>query len=1139
MIRYFKAFICILAVVSFASCGKEEVDIEDYEQIFDVQQFETQLNSITPLNDSTYIVGGKTGDLFKVQYSKVSDHYATSSDCIYTAFVDSNGGWWIGTRNDGLHHWDGNKPDMGTPSRKYIIPKKDTGYSVYNILPLRKDSILVGTSNGLYCATLNGSDSLSPLYCRIDTTTEKPEPVEFHTPVVLSLDSIFYPSQDGIFFVGMNNRKMWFKDKNFKALCLSPDSTRLYAVSAGPKGNDDFLWIINVKNMTECCPPFKLPFSADHLLQVHSKVYLLSRSYLYATLADDLLERDPHFSRVPLKRRLPEKTKSGFIYDRNADCIRIITERAVLTFPARNGMADRSGIMKLACVDTSDNVFYFINLQNELFKYDPRSDSLLAQKVLDLETSTADVTALHVDKETVYYEINHSSLKKLGISGKQKNGLWWSQPKRIQIPEHPKSTALLIDGDSAVYVGFKDNVLRYSLVSPDTDTLSNSHPTSLHRVNNAVVATTLNDGLFINDYPAICRNIRFQEDYCIVKDSLALLLNNHFLYLLNGRDVVDSIALKGYSRIFVSPNEYEGIAVSTDSLQWFSLQDSIILGKAKSGHIQIDGCVQKDDTLFVSTEAGVQLVYINSLNAPTHLNAKFLTFDRSDYDKRKGKQILVLIVSVIVFLLSLLAWGIWKLRSKDLELKEEKESHKETEEQLKKEKESHEETEEQLKKEKESHEETEKKLKNKDALIKESISTRIEELESANEYIGTDLKGEIEQVRNDFNEGKVKGLHKQLDDLKAKVKDELIQRLEGQSSDLKRYDSQESRDNETSTRNIIDNKEKAKIEELVACIERNNTWMDETKKLLEELESEKHELGLLPSLESIDEKLRNQVSEIEKCFRDKSTEAANEKLTNYREYTEGNLDDYKKAIVDVDLKKLLQQLEDEINSYPINKNYVSNQLYRCLEEKITIAEKLFAKKELFRFLKNLKPILREIELHHKLYELYEAYKSGKKHKFKAEKDEEIDTTLYDKITKILDFIEEDNDGKDMITSIYISSKSRKKVSSYHIDLVMSMAIPREKGEHKTTFDWMTEWDESKPNRKECKDEKEYLKEWKKYKYKDPDLCTRRNEHFGNISNIKSLIENNSTQLNEKKNTCYLAAILLECLNKLSMSDKDH
>ena len=651
MNRYFKAFICILVAVSFASCGKERVDIEDYEQIFDVQQFEAQLNSITPLDNSTYIVGGKTGDLFKVRNSIVSDHYATSSDCIYTAFVDSNGDWWIGTRNDGLHHWDGDKPDMGTPNRKYTIPKKDTGYSVYNILPLRKDSILVGTSNGLYCVTLNGSDSLSPLYCRLDTTTRKPEPVEFRIPVVLQ-DSIFYPSQDGIYFVGMNNRKMWLdKDKNFKAICLSPDSMHLYALSAGSKGNNDLLWIIDVKNMKECSPPIELPFSADHLLQVHSKVYLLSRSYLYTTLADDLNERDPHFSRVPLKRRLPENTKSGFIYDRNADCIRIITERAVLTFPARNGMANRSGIMKLGCVDTSDNVFYFINLQNELFKYDPRSDSLLAQKVLDLETSTADVTALHVDKETVYYEINHSSLKKLSISGKQKYGLWWNQPKRIQIPEHPKSTALLIDGDSAVYVGFKDNILRYSLVAPDTDVLSNSHPTSLQRVNNAVVATTLNDGLLFDNHLTICPHIRFQEAYC-VSDSLSLLLSNHFLYLLKDTTAVDSVALKGYKRIFVSPNGRMGVAVSTDSLQWFSytLQDSIILGKAtSSNHILINGCVQKGDTLFVSTEAGVEIVDMKQDTADTEMTSTYLSFSKDKFkSQERNRRTIVWVVIVLI-----------------------------------------------------------------------------------------------------------------------------------------------------------------------------------------------------------------------------------------------------------------------------------------------------------------------------------------------------------------------------------------------------------------------------------------------------------------------------------------------------------
>lgn len=662
IIRILKIFIsCFFIAASFASCSKEEVDIEDYEQIFDVQQFDSQLNSITPLDDSIYIVGGKTGELFEVQNAKVLRHYATASDHIYTAYKDSLGSWWVGTHNDGLHYWDGKKPDMGTPTRKYIIPEKATGYSVYNILPLHNDSILVGTSNGLYRATINGSDTLESLYHSLDNN-KKPLPVEFHTPVVLSRDSILYPSEKGIYLFGKNN-KMWFdKVKDFKALCLSPDSMHLYALSKGYKGNDDFLWILNKKKNSNECTPIKLSFSADHLLQVHHKLYLLSRSYLYATHINDLERGNLRFTRVPLKRRLPEKSKSGIIYSHNDDRIRIVTERAVLSFPARNGMADHSGMMKLACVDTSDNIFYFLNLQNELFKYDPESGSQ-AQKVLDLAPTTADVTALHVDKATIYYEINHSSLFKCAISGKQKYGLWWNLTKHIQIPKHPKSTALLIDDDTVVVVGFKDYLLRYSLVSPNTDTLSNSYPTSLRKVNNEVVATTLNDGLLL-DNQIIFRNIRFQADYSVANDSLALLLNNHFLYLLKDTDVVDSVALKGYDKIFVSPNGCEGIAVSTDSLQWFSmsLQDSIILGKATSNKIIIDGCVQKGDTLFISTEAGVEIVAMSQDIVDTEKAPTYLRFSNRDFKKQERNRIIIMwvVIALIVVLASVGIGFKWK-----------------------------------------------------------------------------------------------------------------------------------------------------------------------------------------------------------------------------------------------------------------------------------------------------------------------------------------------------------------------------------------------------------------------------------------------------------------------------------------------
>ena len=100
------------------------------------------------------------------------------------------------------------------------------------------------------------------------------------------------------------------KAKDFKTLCLSPDSMHLYALSAG-SGNDDFLWIFKNKKNPNECTPIQLSFSADYLLQVHDKLYLLSRSYLYATHINNLKKGNLRFTRGPLKRRLPEKTKSG------------------------------------------------------------------------------------------------------------------------------------------------------------------------------------------------------------------------------------------------------------------------------------------------------------------------------------------------------------------------------------------------------------------------------------------------------------------------------------------------------------------------------------------------------------------------------------------------------------------------------------------------------------------------------------------------------------------------------------------------------------------------------------------------------------------------------------------------------------
>lgn len=669
--KHLKILFPLLIILFVISCTKKS---NEYDISFQELSFANDiLATISILNDSVYVVGGEDGEIYLQQDDSVIADYKPDLARIYCLFID-NDTLYAGVRNSGIV-----KLVKNNAVKQYNIPQKETRYSPYNIIPYRGDTLLTTTSNGLYYFSKGKPNNLSPIQY-----VEAPgEPFPFCSPITIG-NNIFVGSKKGIIKINTLNDKPkaepLFNGKLYNKVISKiekKDNDTIYALSDDP--DNDTLYVCNIKsdNITKS---YGLSFSAHSFVIAEDKFYFVNEHELHViTNLDDMGNREKEGNHVVV--RLPHISSSNarniIIYDKPNEKIRIITQKALLSLPSVNGIGESKSQICGICFDEKSKTLYFQNANNEIFKYKyDKGSEIKALKIIELP-SADEISSLSAYDETLYFISNHQQLKSIKDRGYLQT-IWSNKPDEIcNLPD--KSTTMFVD-DSYAYVGVRDTLLRISLLEKTVEPIVlgkdvKPYVTNIKKNsdNKNIYASTLNDGLFVLDVDTLSPNVKFQNDFAFT-DNGYLLLNNHYLryYLNDPKDsIVDSVALRGYERLFFNNEKQIGAVINKNAIQFFQIDSgNIRLSRYKSRPITPQACMIVDDSLlFLAADEGMLVECLSD-----SLTTKPVNFDHSYFAMTESLVLggslffIVLFISIIILIRSHQR----KLRERDNRIQEEK-----------------------------------------------------------------------------------------------------------------------------------------------------------------------------------------------------------------------------------------------------------------------------------------------------------------------------------------------------------------------------------------------------------------------------------------------------------------------------------
>ncbi len=177
-----RVWILALIVSLFSACSKPQPSVDKLGKIVETDFFKNNNPLISIRYDScgnNYIVGADSGFVYFIQNRNGKFHLKRKINClthtssnisrrgivIYSLSVEykQNGDTiiWAGLRNNGLQKFALN--GKLEHQKTFIIEKKESNYSPYDILQVSEDAFLVASSNGLYLSNPS-TDTLNLLY---------------------------------------------------------------------------------------------------------------------------------------------------------------------------------------------------------------------------------------------------------------------------------------------------------------------------------------------------------------------------------------------------------------------------------------------------------------------------------------------------------------------------------------------------------------------------------------------------------------------------------------------------------------------------------------------------------------------------------------------------------------------------------------------------------------------------------------------------------------------------------------------------------------------------------------------------------------------------------------------------------------
>ena len=877
--------ICLCTCLLLLSCKETPTNVES---TFETLPFNEDLATITAYNDSTYIVGSQHGDIFFLCNGQTKSHLQSHESRIYQAFVDNEDGIWAGVRSSGVLKLSGHQSSEDNlptghwqTSRRMHIPQQGVHYSPYGLIPYQGDTIIAATSHGLYYfSTHQATDDLQP----IEYKKEVGRPFVFCSPIEDG-KAIYLASDDGIVCINRTHEAptihhSLLNGHQIRKIEIGHHDNRLYALT------DNSLFVVNISDHV-VLRTLKLPFSAFSMTVALGKYYFLTQDWLYVTTDLNDLE---HATAVKLPYSAPDDTRNILFYDEYHQMIRLVTEHAILSLSALNGIAQNASMIHLSTYDAHSKTTYLLDPKNDLYSLDAKDT--LAQKLLHLP-STDNISAICTQDGKLIYVANHKQIKTVKLRSRWHNA-FSNLPSTVLTTE--KDITALYCLDDIMFVGVRDSLMAFKDGKPLRLVPPRIEPYITHfqsHSSDTLYATTLNDGLWcihrkkdslIAEIIPHTSGIRFQTNVLPLDSEKTLLLNHHHLYLLQkgGPQTTDSIEVSGFQRLLLvshKENRYYIAALSSHDVRIFEVSDDGLTSRpfhALHGQSMIpEGSIQANDHYYLSTEWGVMVA--DSLKSPTVYRPLFLSFDRSSYDIYLT--IVVILAGLAILIIAFLGYRLYIINLRKLH------EHKEHLRRL------HEEEQQNVLQRKQAYMDRVQVLTTVVPYVHDpQLSKTLEELRQGIKYSNIpdeDLNRRIQEMTMNSTLALTETLHKQVQQIKAtNWKESLFVAME--------------------TEELLKNPRDVK--DLLKCVKHNQQWLSQVEQTEQVLDSYETFSSQVIDLPGVTEGLGNELTTVRNAFMIERLETATKlfQALQLRMETIGTA--AKRKLVSEYITKLIQRL---------------------------------------------------------------------------------------------------------------------------------------------------------------------------------------------------------------------------------------
>lgn len=658
-----KLYICALLFLLFTDCtDKNRQSLLNESEIF----FSETLASISKdsNDDNLYYIGTEDGIVYKYnsQTQRV-DTLQTEFDRIYKVLKVNEGKddvYWVGTRNMGLFRCElkGDSLVMKKKNGRYYIPAtgKATKYSAYDI-SVQTTGVYVATSHGLLKVPQKNAENDSTLVV-LAPESYKPKPETLRPVVVGNIQKyenqyLFCSSDSGLLRIELANDNIEKYLSNHKIRNVVVRQDGIFSLTG------DSVIITDKDGKFQKSIKLKQPAQIYYYDEIENINYFIN-DYLIQLVEDSNLYDNNNYKQARIKRPIRTSCHNIMVNDPRHRQSLLVTNHSISRVGHHQDVFNSYGNLKYVSID-KDNIYYLIDTKI----YRQKANEKTAYPYKDITGGTKDVCYMEVNDDVLYYVDSDNEIFKADLYS---NYLWnslFSWDKKIeQNPKIKKDVTAIGKDHDNVYVGVRDGFRNINDINTDISLIGDANKkyyvpdpyiTCFATNNDSTILGTLNDGIFVGKDNNFVRIPDTQKKYAFIRDVKAISAGSDSLRVLTNRYIYDqydstSVMLgqaQGYNKLLILDNK-RIFGVKNFGLTDFSSGTDYFVDI----HFNVNACAAQDGKIYAGSSNGVY-VFDSSIIKKGDVEKGFyrVQFDQKDYFSRTNILVLTLLVFIVIVIL--------------------------------------------------------------------------------------------------------------------------------------------------------------------------------------------------------------------------------------------------------------------------------------------------------------------------------------------------------------------------------------------------------------------------------------------------------------------------------------------------------